>query len=296
MLGLCFRVILSTHETIKRNDLRFVVFYQCFDFNKLLFGHWELFPTCHVLIFNNIEFLHDLSNKSKRIPIPQNIFLQTLLTLSIQFFNLFSLFILKIETDFSTPFNFIWLYLPIIEIAIFNIIDTISTTNWTGLWQVILWFLGGILFLWLLLLFVLFLMLLLCYTLVGNINTMMVEKFTKWCEISWVHKRSKTSTNCMYINPLIILLFKNVFPLLKKLFIFIHDILELFPLSFEVLSFQWCCSFYTFIVKLLKLIFLPKWQDIDLFTEEFYHLVPNIVIIFFWIQKQQISDQNAILP
>lgn len=145
-------------------------------------------------------------------------------------------------------------------------------------------------------LFVLFLMLLLCYTLVRHINTMMVEKFAKWCEISWVHKRSKTSTDCMYINPLVILLCKNVFPCRKKLFIFIHDILEFFPLSLEILSFQRCCSLYTFIAKLLKLVFLPKWQNIDLFTEEFYHLVPNVFIIFFWVQKQQISDQNTILP
>lgn len=158
LLGLCLGIILTAHESIEWNSLRLVIFYQCFDLNKLLFGHQELFPTRHVLIFDNIKFLHYLSNKTKRVSIPQNIFLKILLTLSIQFLNFFCLFILKIETDFSTPFNFIRLNLPIIKITIFDIIDAISAADWTGLWQVTLLVLGEILFLRFLLLFGLFFM------------------------------------------------------------------------------------------------------------------------------------------
>lgn len=182
-----------------------------------------------------------------------------MLALSIQLFNFFSFFVFKIETNFSTPFNFIRLNFPIIKVSILNIIYTISTANRWCLWQLILIFLIMILFFSLLFLFCLFFMLLLCHTLIRHINTMMVKELTKWCKISRVHKWTKTTTYCMYINPLIILLFKYLLSWFKKLFIIAHNILELFPLSLEILPFQRSCSLYAFIAKFLKFILLPKW-------------------------------------
>lgn len=126
-------------------------------------------------------------------------------------------------------------------------------------------------------------MLFLCHTIIRIINTMMVKKLTKWSEVSWVHKRTKTTTYCMYINPLIILLCKSIFSCLKEFFIIIHNILKWFPLSLEIYPFKWSCFLYTFITKLLQLILLPKWQNIDLLTKKFDHLKPNIVVVLLGI-------------
>ena len=82
LLGFCFRIILSTHNSIKSNNLRLIILNQCFDFNKLLFNHREFFPSCHVLIFKNVNFFNYLTNKSKWKSIPKDIFWQILLTLS----------------------------------------------------------------------------------------------------------------------------------------------------------------------------------------------------------------------
>lgn len=82
LLGFCFWIIFSTHDSIKGKNLRFVIFNQCFNFNKLLFNHRKFFPSCHILIFKDVNFFYYLTNKSKWKSIPKDIFLQILLTLS----------------------------------------------------------------------------------------------------------------------------------------------------------------------------------------------------------------------
>ena len=199
------------------------------------------------------------------------------------------LLVFYIKTNLTTPFYFIRINLPVIKVSLFNVIHTVSTCDRWSLRKVILRCLVFLnrFFLFLHLKCVLFL----SYTVIRNIDTMMVEKFTKWSEICRIHKRAKATTDCMRIDPLVILFTKSfLWEFIEEIIILILNSLKISPFFLKNLSFKQRCSFYAFVAKFVQLLTLPKRQNINVFTEKFCHVVPNIIRVFFLMQIKQIGN------